>query len=142
MLIGALGLSLILSPWASGGQISSSDEYHPAAASASPSAAQDSTPALITRDSELVLSKDKRARGRAWSSGQNQGVRAGSGVGIREGMPLEMLLWGGGGAIVGSIGGPVGAVIGGSIGSLIGAVVGAVMTRKSSPRKAAVEERM
>ncbi|HVE13427.1 MAG TPA: hypothetical protein VNI01_08550 [Elusimicrobiota bacterium] len=52
-----------------------------------------------------------------------------SGPGISEGPALETLLWGSGGAVVGSFGGPVGALAGGLIGAAIGFVVGTFSAR-------------
>lgn len=41
-------------------------------------------------------------------------------VGMKEGKPLQMSLWGSGGAVVGSIAGPLGAAVGGGAGLLAG----------------------
>ncbi len=49
---------------------------------------------------------------------------------IREGRPLETVLWGSGGAIAGSIAGPIGTVIGASIGCVIGLIIGTVIPRE------------
>ena len=47
----------------------------------------------------------------------------GVGAGIREGKPLEMTLWGAGGAMIGIIGGPVGIVVGAAAGAIAGLLV-------------------
>lgn len=44
----------------------------------------------------------------------------GVGVGMKEGKPLQMGLWGSGGAVVGCLAGPAGAAIGGGVGLLAG----------------------
>lgn len=63
----------------------------------------------------------------------NQGVNKGGG--ISEGIKLETVIWGGGGAIIGSLAGPVGTVIGAAAGSLIGLTIGIIMPRKQSSPK-------
>jgi hypothetical protein len=95
-----------------------------------PAAAPESTPSLTAKDDQIILTDKKRTRHSVLAPGQEQGVRAVSGGGLKEGRPLEVLLWGGGGAIVGSLAGPVGTVIGAAVGSLIGIAVGTVMPRK------------
>ncbi|TPW19983.1 MAG: hypothetical protein FD126_2141 [Elusimicrobia bacterium] len=42
------------------------------------------------------------------------------GAGISEGKPLQVMVWGGAGAIVGSIAGPAGTVVGAAAGSAFG----------------------
>lgn len=56
---------------------------------------------------------------------------------FEEGKPLEMTLWGSGGAVIGSLGGPAGALIGAGAGALCGLVysVFAVPHNGPSPRK-------
>ena len=63
------------------------------------------------------------------------GRSAGGGGGISEGIKLETLLWGGGGAIIGSLAGPVGAIVGGSVGSLVGLTIGIIMPRRQNSPK-------
>lgn len=55
--------------------------------------------------------------------GSGEGGSVGVGAGISEGKPLEMLLWGGAGAMAGAVTGPVGAGIGAAAGALIGLAV-------------------
>ena len=117
MLAGSLCLCLLLSA--------------PALGVPSPSAASpESTPSLTAKDDQIILTDKKRTRHSVLAPGQDQTTRPTSGGGIKEGRPLEVLLWGGGGAIVGSLAGPVGTVIGAAVGSLIGLAVGTVMPRK------------
>lgn len=52
--------------------------------------------------------------------GPQRRAAIGVSVGMAEGKPLEVLVWGGGGAIVGSIAGPLGAVVGAAAGSAFG----------------------
>ena len=61
-----------------------------------------------------------------------RGQGAGRGGGMNEGIKLETLLWGGGGAVIGSLAGPVGTVVGGAVGFLVGLSIGIVMPRKQS----------
>lgn len=61
--------------------------------------------------------------------------RAVQGGGIAEGVKLETLIWGGGGAIIGSIAGPVGTIAGGAVGFLVGLTIGIVMPRKQAAQK-------
>lgn len=44
----------------------------------------------------------------------------GVGVGLAEGKPLQVMVWGGAGAIVGSMAGPLGTVVGAAAGSVTG----------------------
>ncbi len=62
----------------------------------------------------------------------NGGDGPGGGGGISEGVKLETLLWGGGGAIIGSLAGPVGTIAGGAVGFLVGLTIGIIMPRKQS----------
>lgn len=47
-------------------------------------------------------------------------VALGTSVGLAEGKPLEVMVWGGAGAIVGSTVGPLGTVVGAAAGSVFG----------------------
>ncbi|MBI3299349.1 MAG: hypothetical protein HYZ75_14370 [Elusimicrobia bacterium] len=62
--------------------------------------------------------------------GQRPGI--GVGVGLSEGKPLQMLTWGSGGAVVGSLAGPLGAAVGGGVGVLVGLAI-SVFTSPSGP---------
>jgi hypothetical protein len=59
----------------------------------------------------------------------------GGNAGLSEGIKLETLLWGGGGAIIGSLAGPGGTIAGGAVGFLVGLSIGIVMPRKQSSAK-------
>lgn len=61
------------------------------------------------------------------------GGRAFVGIGLRldEGKPLQAGLWGGTGAVIGSLAGPLGAAVGGGAGVLLGLLFG-----KSRPKTA------
>ena len=60
----------------------------------------------------------------------------GAGGGIKEGKPLEMALWGGGGAVAGSMTGPVGAMIGAAAGMVAGWIVATFVVPKNGPTPA------
>ncbi|MBI3550614.1 MAG: hypothetical protein HY078_16370 [Elusimicrobia bacterium] len=49
---------------------------------------------------------------------------------LDEGPMLQTLLWGGGGAIAGSLAGPPGAIVGGAVGAVVGFAVGWVYKPK------------
>ncbi|MBI5245855.1 MAG: hypothetical protein HY923_01640 [Elusimicrobia bacterium] len=51
-----------------------------------------------------------------------------------EGKPLEMTVWGSGGAVAGSLGGPIGAVIGAGIGALCGLVYSVFVVPHNGPK--------
>jgi hypothetical protein len=123
-LSGALCFALLSSSFALGNPPARQDEQPQ-----SRPASQDTTPSLISKDNELSLSPEKPKRNN--NLFPDKGVQPGSrGGGISEGRPLETVLWGGGGAIIGSIAGPLGTIVGASVGALIGLVVGTVMPRK------------
>lgn len=61
-------------------------------------------------------------------------AQAGVGVGIKEGKPLEVLVWGGGGAILGGMAGPAGAVIGGAAGAAAGLLYSVLVEPHTRPR--------
>jgi hypothetical protein len=58
-----------------------------------------------------------------------------AGAGLKEGKPLEMAAWGGGGAIVGSLGGPIGAMIGAGAGALCGLLYSVFVVPHNGPAK-------
>lgn len=55
--------------------------------------------------------------------GSRERGSVGVGAGLPEGKRLECALWGGAGAVAGSIAGPLGAAVGGGLGLLAGLVV-------------------
>lgn len=55
--------------------------------------------------------------------GPQRRAAVGTGVGIPEGKPLQVMVWGGTGAVVGSTVGPLGTVVGAAAGSVIGLLV-------------------
>jgi hypothetical protein len=64
-----------------------------------------------------------------------RGGRAGLGVsiGLKEGKPLEVLVWGSGGAVAGSLAGPPGALIGGAAGALCGLIYSKFVVPRNGP---------
>lgn len=57
----------------------------------------------------------------------------GVGVGLKEGKPLQMMLWSGAGAVVGSFAGPPGAVIGAAAGAVAGLLVSIFIVPRTVP---------
>ncbi|MBI5596567.1 MAG: hypothetical protein HY928_10805 [Elusimicrobia bacterium] len=57
----------------------------------------------------------------------------GVGMGLSEGKPLEMLLWGGSGAVVGSMAGPLGAAVGGAAGAVVGLLYSVFVVPRVQP---------
>lgn len=57
----------------------------------------------------------------------------GASVGLAEGKPLEMLIWGGSGAVVGSMAGPVGAAVGGAAGAVVGLLYSVFVVPRVQP---------
>lgn len=136
---GAICMSLVLSTPAAGNpMLTQPDDRRPSTAgtSAAPTplmAAQYSAPSLVSNDSNIIFLDHKPQRKSVSVFDSNQGVNRGGG--ISEGIKLEMVIWGGGGAIIGSLAGPVGTVIGAAAGSLIGLTIGIIMPRKQSSPK-------
>jgi hypothetical protein len=91
---------------------------------------QNPAPSLSANGYDSLFPNDKPRRKGAATFAHEQS--AGRGGGLSEGIKLETLLWGGGGAIIGSLAGPVGAVAGGAVGFLVGLSIGIVMPRKQS----------
>jgi hypothetical protein len=60
---------------------------------------------------------------------------AGVGVGLAEGKPLEVMIWGGGGAIAGAMVGPVGAIVGAGAGALLGLLYSVFVVPHNGPGK-------
>ncbi len=60
----------------------------------------------------------------------------GASGGFKEGKPLEVLVWGSGGAIAGSLAGPIGAAIGGGVGALCGLVYSKFVVPHNGPDSA------
>ena len=57
----------------------------------------------------------------------------GIGVGLKEGKPLEMLLWSGAGAVTGSIAGPLGTVVGAAAGAAVGLFISVFVVPRTNP---------
>lgn len=57
----------------------------------------------------------------------------GVGGGLKEGKPLEMMMWSGGGAVAGSIAGPAGAVVGAAAGAVVGLLVAVFAVPHNGP---------
>ena len=131
---GAICLSLVLSASAFGSPMRPQAEDRQASGDTAPSAASHPpAPSLISNGDNIIFSSDKPRRESmpVFAHGRS----AGGGGGISEGIKLETLLWGGGGAIIGSLAGPVGAIVGGSIGSLVGLTIGIIMPRRQNSPK-------
>jgi hypothetical protein len=58
---------------------------------------------------------------------------AGTGAGLKEGKPLEVMLWGGGGAIAGSLAGPLGTIVGAGTGALCGLLYSVFIVPRNGP---------
>jgi hypothetical protein len=54
------------------------------------------------------------------AAGPHERASIGVMAGIKEGKPLEVMMWGGGGAIAGSFAGPLGTIVGAGTGALCG----------------------
>ncbi|MBI4387296.1 MAG: hypothetical protein HY551_07925 [Elusimicrobia bacterium] len=63
-------------------------------------------------------------------TGAHEHDSVGVGGGLSEGPPLQMMLWGSGGAVIGSVAGPIGAIIG----SAVGVIGGLLISIFSDPR--------
>ncbi len=64
------------------------------------------------------------------------------GVGLADGKTLEMSLWGGGGAMIGSVAGPVGIVVGGLLGAAVGLFVAVVVVPHDGPSRQAPAKKL
>lgn len=53
--------------------------------------------------------------------------------GISEGKPLEMTIWGGSGAVIGSLAGPVGSIIGAASGAFVGLLISIFVVPNNGP---------
>lgn len=69
------------------------------------------------------------------AQGSGGTATVGVGVGLEEGKPLEMLLWGSGGAVAGSFAGPLGAAAGGAAGMLAGLFVAVFIVPHNGPEE-------
>lgn len=58
----------------------------------------------------------------------------GIGVGLSEGKPLEMMLWGGSGAVVGSLAGPLGTIAGAATGAVVGLLISIFIVPHNGPQ--------
>jgi hypothetical protein len=67
------------------------------------------------------------------AEGAHERGSVGVGAGMKEGKPLEILYWGGAGAVAGSLAGPLGTVVG----AAAGAVTGLLVSLFAAPRAAA-----
>ncbi len=56
-------------------------------------------------------------------------------LGLKEGKPLEMMVWGGGGAIAGSLAGPLGAIIGAGVGAICGLLYSIMIVPHNGPER-------
>lgn len=81
---------------------------------------------VASRPTVTVSSRPVSAEGRppvvvgAVPGGPQGRAGVGVGVGLSEGKPLQVMVWGGAGAIVGSMAGPAGTVVGAAAGSAFG----------------------
>jgi len=60
---------------------------------------------------------------------------AGVGIGLAEGKPLEVMVWGGGGALAGAVAGPLGAIVGAGAGTLLGLLYSVFVVPHNGPGK-------
>jgi hypothetical protein len=60
-------------------------------------------------------------------------VAVGTSIGLSEGKPLQVMVWGGAGAIVGSMAGPMGTVVGAAAGAAFGLVFSAFIVPRYQP---------
>ncbi|MCX5795304.1 MAG: hypothetical protein NTY77_07420 [Elusimicrobia bacterium] len=133
---GTLCLSLVFGASAAGSPMPPQGDDRQAsrdAASALAAPSADPAPSLISDDDHIILRKDgPRPKSAPLLDHERRAVKGG---GLGEGVKLETLLWGGGGAIIGSLAGPVGTIAGGAVGFLVGLTIGIVMPRKQSSAK-------
>ena len=66
-------------------------------------------------------------------SAKGKRPEAGKGGGISEGKPLEMTIWGGSGAVIGSLAGPVGTIIGAASGAFVGLLISIFVVPHNGP---------
>lgn len=66
-------------------------------------------------------------------SAKGKRSEAGQGGGISEGKPLEMTIWGGSGAVIGSLAGPAGTIIGAAAGAFVGLLISIFVVPHNGP---------
>lgn len=93
-----------------------------AASSAAPCAAEvvAAGPALVVSSRTVAVERTPPVRVGILPGGPQKRAAVGAGVGLPEGKPLQVMVWGGTGAIVGSTVGPLGTVVGAAAGSVFG----------------------
>ncbi len=68
------------------------------------------------------------------ADGPHKRVSIGVMAGMKEGKPLEVMVWGGGGAIAGSLAGPLGTIIGAGTGALCGLLYSIFIVPRNGPK--------
>ena len=84
-----------------------------------------SSTAVKTTDFKFRVEDDRTKHGRA---------EVGVSLMMDEGRPLEFLVWGGGGAILGSLAGPAGAALGAAAGAAAGLLFSTFVEPRTSPK--------
>lgn len=77
-------------------------------------------PALVVSSATVAVERKPPVRVGLLPGGPQKRAAVGAGVGLSEGKPLQVMVWGGAGAIVGSTVGPLGTVVGAAAGSVFG----------------------
>lgn len=93
-----------------------------AASLAAPSAAEvvAAAPALVVSSGTVAVERKPPVKVGLLPGGPQKRAAVGAGVGLSEGKPLQVMVWGGAGAVVGSTVGPLGTVVGAAAGSVFG----------------------
>lgn len=67
--------------------------------------------------------------------GGKDGASIGVSGGLAEGKPLEVMMWGGSGAVAGALAGPFGAAVGGVVGAACGLVYSVFIVPHNGPER-------
>lgn len=94
-----------------------------------------SSPAVKSKNEEFSFRADF-LRSQSRGAGPASIPTVGIGAGIAEGKPLEMALWGAGGAVAGSLAGPGGAIIGAATGVTLGLLYSVFIVPHNGPAPA------
>jgi hypothetical protein len=95
-------------------------------------------PAAPPGKSDLDFGNGPRKKPKTFEFGSTTSggrTSVGASAGIGEGKPLEIAVWGGGGAVIGAFAGPVGAVIGGLAGAAVGWVMAVFVVPHNGPEE-------
>lgn len=77
-------------------------------------------PSLTVSSATVTVEGRPAAKVGLLPGGPQRRAAVGAGVGLSEGKPLQVMVWSGAGAIVGSTVGPLGTVVGAAAGSVFG----------------------